>query len=95
MLQAAHIKPFADSGPNRVDNGLLLRSDLHIFFDSGYLTVTPNFRIEVSRRIKDEFENGREYYPLHGQHLLVLPDSREERSSEIFINWHNEKVFIY
>ena len=30
VLEAAHIKPFANSGPNRIDNGLLLRSDMHI-----------------------------------------------------------------
>jgi len=28
-LEAAHIKPFHESGPHRVNNGLLLRSDLH------------------------------------------------------------------
>jgi putative restriction endonuclease len=40
VLEAAHIKPYADSGPNLVQNGLLLRSDLHKLFDIGYLTVT-------------------------------------------------------
>jgi hypothetical protein len=29
VLQAAHIKPVADGGENRIDNGLLLRSDVH------------------------------------------------------------------
>jgi putative restriction endonuclease len=29
VLEASHIKPFSDSGPNRVENGLLLRSDIH------------------------------------------------------------------
>ena len=29
VLQAAHIHPYADGGPHRVPNGLLLRSDLH------------------------------------------------------------------
>ena len=27
VLQASHIKPYAESGPHRVDNGLLLRAD--------------------------------------------------------------------
>jgi putative restriction endonuclease len=60
VLQAAHIKPFAKSGPHRVDNGLLLRSGLHTLFDRGYVTVTPEHRVEVSRRIREEFENGRD-----------------------------------
>jgi hypothetical protein len=50
-----------------VSNGLLLRSDLHKLFDEGYITVDPADRkILVSPRIREEFENGREYYRLHG-----------------------------
>lgn len=41
VLEAAHIRPYAEQGPHRVSNGLLLRSDLHTLFDRGYLTVTP------------------------------------------------------
>jgi len=33
VLQAAHIRPVTDHGENRVDNGLLLRSDVHALFD--------------------------------------------------------------
>ncbi len=56
-LEAAHIQSFAKSGPNVTANGLLLRSDLHKLFDSGYLSVTPDLSVEVSRKIKEEFEN--------------------------------------
>ncbi len=55
VLDAAHIKPFAKEGPNDVQNGILLRQDVHTLFDRGYITVTPEYRVEVSRRIKDEF----------------------------------------
>ena len=51
-LEAAHIKPFAKLGPNETANGLLLRSDLHKLFDLGYLSVTPDLAVEVSRKIK-------------------------------------------
>jgi putative restriction endonuclease len=94
VLQAAHIKPIAESGPNRVENGLLLRSDLHILFDRGYITVTRDHRVEVSRRIRDEFDNGHEYDPFHGRPLLVLPESPAEQPSRTFIDWHNEHVFL-
>jgi len=49
-LEAAHIRPFAKEGPHEVRNGLLLRADLHRLFEQGYLTVTPNHRLEVIRR---------------------------------------------
>jgi putative restriction endonuclease len=35
VLEAAHIKPYALEGPHQVQNGLLLRSDLHKLFDLG------------------------------------------------------------
>lgn len=93
VLEAAHIKPITQSGPHRVDNGLLLRSDLHILFDRGYMTVTEDYHIEVSRRIKEEFDNGEEYYRMHGQKLLVLPGQEIERPSQEFVRWHNEQVY--
>jgi len=65
-LEAAHIKPYEKSGPHLVSNGLLLRSDIHKLFDMGYLTVTSDYHIEVSPRIKEQFENGRDYYKFHG-----------------------------
>jgi len=92
VLQASHIKPYG-SGPNRTDNGLLLRSDLHILFDKGYLTVTPELRVEISQRIKEEYENGRDYYKYHGASLVVLPSSQIDRPNQQFLLWHNEKIF--
>lgn len=57
-LDAAHIRPYADGGTHEISNGLLLRRDIHSLFDRGYVTITPELRFEVSRRIKEEFENG-------------------------------------
>ena len=92
-LEAAHIKPYAESGPNRTENGLLLRSDLHRLFDAGYVTVTPERRIEVSRRIKEEFKNGRDYYRYHGSRLEVEPRDPSEKPDSGYLGWHNEHVF--
>jgi putative restriction endonuclease len=94
VLQASHIKPFAKQGPNLVRNGLLLRSDIHTLYDQGYLTVTRDYRVEVSKRIREEFENGRIYYALHGQVLAVMPDDPDDRPSQQFLEWHNEQVYV-
>jgi putative restriction endonuclease len=91
-LEAAHIKPFSDSGPHSIQNGILLRSDIHRLFDSGYVTITDDYRFEVSRRIRDEFENGRDYYALHGRNIL-LPGEIEMKPSGEFISWHNENIY--
>lgn len=94
VLQAAHIKSYGDSGPHRVDNGILLRADLHILLERGYMTLTEALQVEVSRRIKDDFENGEEYYALRGNSLQVLPASVFDRPSVEFIRWHNENRFL-
>jgi len=92
VLEAAHIKPFSETGPHKLENGLLLRSDIHRLFDTGYVTITPDHKFEVSRRIKDEFENGRDYYAMQGK-PLYLPMARQYRPSTEFISWHNDNIF--
>jgi len=75
-LEAAHLRPFAEGGEHEASNGVLLRRDIHSLFDAGYVTITPDLHFEVNRRIKEEFENGRQYYELHGREI-ALPDDGE------------------
>jgi putative restriction endonuclease len=93
VLQAAHIKPYAESGPHDVQNGLLLRADLHILFDRGYVTVTRDHHVEASRRLREDFDNGEEYYRMHGGRLATVPSGEDEMPAAEFIDWHNEHVF--
>lgn len=92
VLEAAHIRPYGLGGEHRVDNGLLLRSDLHTLFDRGYLTVTPDLRLEVSRRIREDWDNGRHYYALHGAPIRV-PRRTDQRPGSDLLRWHNDEVF--
>lgn len=92
VLDAAHIKPYSLSGEHRVDNGLLLRKDLHALFDAGYVTVTPAHEVRVSRRIREEFENGRDYYALAGHHVR-LPMPPNPPPSPEYLEWHGDMVF--
>jgi putative restriction endonuclease len=92
-LDAAHIKPYGDQGPHKVSNGLLLRADIHRLFDSGYITITPDLHVEVSKYLKEEFSNGREYYAMHGRPLIVLPHQIQHRPNLEFIEWHNNEKF--
>ncbi|MEQ8484676.1 MAG: HNH endonuclease [Pseudomonadales bacterium] len=91
-LEAAHIRPYAEGGEHSLNNGLLLRRDIHSLFDAGYVTVTPDLRFEVSRRIRDEFENGREYYKLHGQGIST-PEAATGRPDASALAWHNDNRF--
>jgi putative restriction endonuclease len=92
VLEAGHIKPYAQEGTHQPNNGMLLRSDLHKLFDLGYVTVTPDYQFEVSRRVREEFENGHEYYDLHGQEIYI-PRNLGLRPSVENLSWHNEHVY--
>lgn len=92
VLEAAHIRPYSEGGEHRVDNGLLLRSDLHTLFDRGYMTVTPECRMEISRRLKSDFDNGEDYLALHGL-SITLPSAAKLRPAKEFLAWHNENRF--
>jgi putative restriction endonuclease len=93
VLEAAHIRPYASQGPHQVSNGVLLRSDLHKLFDVGYVTVTPELKLEVSPRLREEWHNGREYYAHHGQPLSFMPSEASDRPRAEYLRWHNEEVY--
>ena len=93
VLEAAHIKPFSENGPHAVSNGILLRSDLHKLYDSGYATITPDYHLEVSRSLKEDYNNGKIYYAMHGQRLQVLPERVESQPDTSLLSWHNEHVY--
>jgi putative restriction endonuclease len=92
VLQAAHIKPVAEGGENRIDNGLLLRSDVHTLYDGGYLAVDPSHRLLVSPRLRDDFGNGEQYYAKAGQ-LIELPERKLDRPHREFLEWHMDTRF--
>ena len=94
VLEAAHIKPYSQDGPHHPANGILLRKDLHTLFDRGYMTISPDYRIEVSRRIKEDFGNGRDYYALNGNRLCEIPRRVIERPSREFLEWHNQSRYL-
>jgi putative restriction endonuclease len=94
VLQAAHIKPYSEGGPHNVTNGLLLRSDLHILFDNGYIGVDQDYKIKVSPKIREEFSNGRDYYVHQNQKLLVLPTHEQEQPSREQLEWHLKERFL-
>jgi putative restriction endonuclease len=93
ILDAAHIRPVSVGGEHRVENGLLLRSDVHTLFDRGYVTVTPDYKFRVSARLKADWDNGRVYYDLGGKEVR-LPRSDALRPSRQELEWHADTVFL-
>jgi putative restriction endonuclease len=88
VLQAAHIRPLPAGGEHRLDNGLLLRSDVHTLYDRGYLGIDLRNRLLVSPRLRQEFDNGAELYALAGRSVAV-PD----RPNRAYLEWHLDAVY--
>ena len=92
VLQAAHIQPVAVGGQHRVDNGLLLRSDVHTLFDRGYLTITPDHLLRVSPHLRTDFNNGEYYYAMEGSEMWT-PGRESDRPNVELLSWHSDVVF--
>jgi putative restriction endonuclease len=68
-------------------------SDLHRLFDLGYVTVTEDLRLEVSARLREDWENGREYYAHHGQSLISRPADSANWPRREHLAWHNQNIY--
>src|SRR5260370_24905456 len=88
-LQAAHIQPYVDAESNHVRNGLLLRADMHVLFDLGLLTLTPDLRVQVSSKLQGRHpivEN------LNGTKAILKNAAAVEPSPEA-IDFHRQEGF--
>lgn len=93
VLDAAHILPVGMGGQHQIDNGLLLRTDVHRLYDKGYVTVTPDGRFLVSRRLKDDYDNGEPYMPFNDQRIWMPGDPARQPSREV-LEWHADTCFL-
>ncbi len=92
-LDAAHIVPYSDGGGHVLENGLLLRADVHRLFDRGYVTVTPDYQFRVSRRLREDYDNGRVYYQHDGQ-TIWTPTAPYPKPDRERLQRHASTVFL-
>ena len=77
LLEAAHILPYQGDHTNHVQNGLLLRTDVHTLFDLGLLAIRPStYEVVLSHKLVDS-----EYWHLHGQ-TITIPTVQSLRPSD-------------
>lgn len=83
LLEAAHIVPYLGADTNVVNNGLLLRADIHTLFDLGLLWVDPNnLLVKLAEALKQS-----EYSSLE-QKPLLLPKALSDRPSTKALQSH-------
>jgi putative restriction endonuclease len=99
VLDAAHIQGYLGPRSNHPQNGLILTKEFHALFDKGLVTIEPplrssnDYRIRVSRLIRERWKNGRRYNEFDGLPLVSLPRDPRLRPSPGALEWHREVRF--
>ncbi len=95
LLIASHIIPWSKNKKQRLNpsNGLCLSVLYDKVFDLGLITVTPNFVVEVSPKLKelanDSFSQ-RNLHSIHGKKIRLPEKFAPTRE---FLEYHNEYIY--
>lgn len=96
LLVASHITPWAKDEKNRLNphNGLCLNSIHDKAFERGFLTITPEYKIKLSKYF-DDFKKGgvvNDLFFKYNNQAIILPD--KFLPSKEFLDYHYQKIFI-
>lgn len=88
-VQAAHIRPVADSGPDSVRNGLALSGTMHWMFDRGLVSIDGDYSLLIAKSsAPDTIQR-----LLNADQRLRMPERVEDRPHHQFLKYHRELVF--
>lgn len=87
-VQAAHIVPVAEGGPDVIRNGIALSGTLHWMFDRGLISVAADHRILVSHN-KVDLDTARRL--IRPEQRLTLPADPRYHPHPDYLAWHREE----
>jgi putative restriction endonuclease len=88
-VEAAHIKPVADDGPDTVRNGLALSGTVHWMFDRGLISIGDDYKILVSKnRVPDNAIR-----LLNQNGMVNLPKDETLYPNAHYLKFHRDEVF--
>ena len=76
VLDAAHIQKFSENPNHAINNGLLLRKDIHTLFDCGYLEITEDYKVQLTEKFKLSHEKSSSYIQYEGK-KITLPKNKK------------------
>ena len=96
FLVASHIVPWSKDKKNRINprNGLCLNSIHDKAFDKGFITVTPNYKIIVSKYFND-YSNDKsvnDFFIKYDNQNIIKPE--RFLPTKEFLDYHFENIFI-
>jgi len=88
-VQAAHIKPVAENGPDTIRNGLALSGTFHWLFDRGLISVTDDYQIIVAdKKVPEQARR-----MLNSDGKMILPKDLSSRPNPLYLRFHRDFVF--
>ena len=92
IVEAAHIRPWADSQDDRPANGLALCRLCHWSFDRGFMDVGTDYEVLVSPLARSEQNNPGHIMTLE-QRPIFTPEEERHIPDQDCLGWHREEVF--
>jgi putative restriction endonuclease len=89
-VEAAHIRWFADDGPDHVTNGIAFCAFHGKAFDLGAFTVEEDSSVLVAA---DLHGDGDDVLLRHKALAITPPGCKEDRQAATFLAWHKTEVF--
>jgi len=86
-VEAAHIRPVADGGPDLVSNGIALTRTVHWMFDRHLITFDDDWRLMRTPALSAEASAF-----LGNVTGLALPERAVDRPSPAFLAFHRERT---
>jgi len=100
LIEAAHIRPVASSGPDSLSNGIAMTPTVHRMFDAGLFTLRSaadgGLRVQVSPRLDERMissPDGASRIELHDEVMLILPADQRAWPSVDQVQYHQRRVF--
>lgn len=88
-VQAAHIQPVAEKGPDSVRNGLALSGTLHWMFDRGLISIGDDYKILTAENHVPEDA----LRLLNQSRTINLPNDPAFHPNALFLKFHRDKIF--
>ncbi|WP_246073797.1 HNH endonuclease [Fluviicola chungangensis] len=95
LLVASHVVPWSKDTGNRVNpsNGVCLNSLHDKAFDTGLITITPDYKVKLSDKLLMNSNSTfiSLFLPYHGKSIQLPKRFLPDKS---LLKWHNENVFV-
>lgn len=89
-VDAAHIRPVQENGPDIINNGIALSGTAHWMFDRGLISLSDAYEILISRQVND-IEGVRTFINKSGK--AILPDRPADWPHPRYLSWHRDYCF--